>query len=208
MCAAVARAGRRRGPAAPAAAKRGVLFVCLGNICRSPTAEAMFTYLAEEAGVAGDLDIDSCGTGGGNPSWYERGVNGFSYHEGDPADPRMTRAAAARGVKLTSRSRPLRPADFSRFDYIVGMEEKNRRAMLEALEYWERCGEDLPEDARERIVMMADYCRRTDADRVPDPYFGGAEGFETVLDLLDDACGGLLEDVVAQGGRGGREGGE
>jgi protein-tyrosine phosphatase len=97
---------------------------CTGNICRSPTAEATFRALAERAGRAADFDIDSCGTGGGNPSWYQ--TNGFSYHEGDPADRRMTAAAHKRGVTLTSVSRPLKPCDFERFQYVIAMDEKNR----------------------------------------------------------------------------------
>ena len=104
-------------------------------------------------------------------------MNGFSYHEGESADPRMSAAAKRRGVVLTSRSRPLRPDDFTRFEYVVGMEEKNRRAMLEALEHWERtgrnakCNVDL-EDAVSRIRLMPEFYKDekySTLERVPDP---------------------------------------
>lgn len=96
-----------------------VLFVCLGNICRSPTAEAVFTTVAERRGVADTMTIDSCGTGGGSPDWYREG--GWSYHEGDAADARMRDHALRRGITLTSRSRPLTPQDLTTFDFIVAM---------------------------------------------------------------------------------------
>ena len=153
-------------------------------------------------------------------------MNGFSYHEGESADPRMSAAAKRRGVVLTSRSRPLRPDDFTRFEYVVGMEEKNRRAMLEALEHWERtgrnakCNVDL-EDAVSRIRLMPEFYKDEKysmLERVPDPvsragplaagwrltracltqYYGGPDGFELALDLLDDLCTGLLDKIDAE----------
>jgi protein-tyrosine phosphatase len=105
----------------------GVLFVCLGNICRSPTAEAVFVDVVKKANLTNKYAIDSCGTGGGSSDWYKSG--GFSYHEGDDADSRMTAAASRRGVNLTSKSRPLEPQDFTNFQYIVGMDPANMRAM-------------------------------------------------------------------------------
>mmetsp|Transcript_18336 Transcript_18336/g.54705 ORF Transcript_18336/g.54705 Transcript_18336/m.54705 type:complete len:271 (-) Transcript_18336:95-907(-) len=173
--------------------KVGVLFVCLGNICRSPTAEAMFRAVVERNGVANKFDIDSCGTGGGSPDWYTAG--GFSYHEGDDADPRMTVTAAKRGVKLTSRSRPLQPVDLSRFQYIIGMDDNNIRAIQNATEYWKKNGGGVPSEPQAKVALMTDYCRAIQASEVPDPYYGGAEGFERVLDLLDDACEGLLDAI-------------
>ena len=123
-----------RAQAGGSSTKKAVLFVCLGNICRSPTAEAVFRSVVEGAGAAADFDIDSCGTGGGSSNWYQAG--GFSYHEGDPADGRMTQAAKVRGHDLTSRSRPLVPADFQRFDAIVAMDSNNVAAIKRAAEHW------------------------------------------------------------------------
>lgn len=184
--------------------KTGVLFVCLGNICRSPTAEAMFRAVAEREGVADKFDIDSCGTGGGNPSWYKPG--GYSYHEGDAADPRMTAAASKRGVRLTSRSRPLQPSDFKRFKYIVGMDANNMRAILTAADFWASNGssDQVPalNEVRDQVTLMTKYCsdKYKGATEIPDPYYGGPQGFETVLDLLDDACTGLLHSIQEQEG--------
>lgn len=113
-------------PKANANQRAKCLFVCLGNICRSPTAEAVFTTVAERRGVADAMTIDSCGTGGGSSDWYREG--GFSYHEGDAADARMRDHAARRGIRLTSRSRPLTPQDLHTFDYIVAMVRSNKSA--------------------------------------------------------------------------------
>eukprot|EP00667_Euglena_gracilis_P016302 EG_transcript_17041 len=181
--------------------KTKVLFVCLGNICRSPTAEAVFTSVVEKAGLADEFVIDSCGTGGGSPDWYK--PNGFSYHEGNLADSRMTKAAAARGVKLTSRSRPLQPEDLAAFDFVIGMDGANLTAIRRAAEYWRADGSAaVPPDYPGKVSLMTDYLMdptfRAKYDHVPDPYFGGAAGFEVVLDLLEDACTGLLRAIRAR----------
>ncbi|GAB4820498.1 hypothetical protein N2152v2_007544 [Parachlorella kessleri] len=158
--------------------KTKVLFVCLGNICRSPTAEAVFRKVVEDASLVDQFEIDSCGTGGGSPDW-------------------MTRAAIGRGVKLTSRSRPLRPADLVECDYILGMDASNLAAIRRAAEYW-KSKHAVPADYDTKVSLMSDYLRDerfAKYGQVPDPYYGGSKGFELVLDLLDDACSGLLEHI-------------
>lgn len=173
----------------------GVLFLCLGNICRSPAAEGMFRSLVSAAPPSPlPIVIDSCGTGGGSSNWCTPG--GFSYHEGDPLDSRMSSAAAARGVTLTSRSRPLTAADFDTFDWIVVMDGANEREVARAAAQW---GVDMAA-ARARVVRMLDFVPGGEGRRgkaVPDPYYGGANGFETVLDMLESAGGGLLAHVQA-----------
>ena len=172
----------------------GVLFVCLGNICRSPTGEAVFRAVCERRGVAGRFDIDSCGTGGGSDNWCQPG--GFSYHEGDNADARMTAAAAKRGVRLTSKSRPLRPQDFDRFEHILGMDASNLAQIERAASQWGVT----PREGQVRLTLGGDvlsdprFAGRYTA--CPDPYYGGEDGFELVLDLLEDACEGLLDTLL------------
>ncbi|KAK4537365.1 hypothetical protein CDCA_CDCA12G3390 [Cyanidium caldarium] len=173
--------------------KYGILTVCLGNLCRSPTAEALLKKLLEERGLAERVFVDSCGTGGGNPDWYVE--NGWSYHEGDAADPRMVAAAAKRGVKISSTSRPLRPDDLERFDLIVGMDDSNVREIRRAAVHW---GERYQRLADQKVHLVTEYCRKFQNVRsVPDPWYGGAGGFERVLDLLEDACVGLVETLPA-----------
>lgn len=168
----------------------GVLFVCLGNICRSPTAEAVFRAVVERRGLAHAFDIDSCGTGGGNPDWYK--PNGFSYHEGDQADHRMTAVAQKRGVVLTSISRPLKSSDFDRFDLILGMEDKNIRDSNRAARFW-----DVPDsEVKSRLGLLPSYCQKKTCSAVPDPWYIGTEdSFNNVLDLVEDACEGLLDEL-------------
>lgn len=188
---AAAGSGGGGGTDAPGSAGKSVLFVCLGNICRSPSAEAVARALAARRGL--EVRVDSCGTGGGSASWYK--PNGFSYHEGDPADPRMTRVAARRGVQLTSLSRPLRAQDFDAFDKIVGMDRANDLAIKQAATFW---GVDRAKVAA-KVDSMTTYLQGTpySSNGVPDPYYGeGDAGFELVLDLLEGACGKLLDELV------------
>ena len=167
--------------------KKSVLFVCLGNICRSPAAEAVFQHTVDSAGLSDSYVIDSCGTGGGSPNWYREG--GFSYHSGDPADSRMTEAANRRSVRITSHSRPLCRSDFERFDKIVHMDESNKMEIIRAANHW-----GIPQDKLSRVQSMMQFAKGpTNLRYVPDPYYGGPDGFEKVLDLLEDACAGLLE---------------
>lgn len=175
-----------------------VLFLCLGNICRSPAAEGVFTKLVQDRGLP--IKVDSCGTGGGSRDWFREG--GFSYHEGEPADSRMQAVAAARGIKLTSRSRPLTPQDLMTFDRVITMDAANEKAVATAAAHWRETGA-LAQEPTARVERLTNYLRderlkKLGRDGVPDPYYGGPAGFETVLDLLNDACDALLEDVVAE----------
>lgn len=149
--------------------KHKILFVCLGNICRSPSAEAVFRAYVEKKGGGSSYVIDSAGTSG--------------YHAGEPADERMQRHAIKRNYQLTSISRPFDPQhDFDHFDLIIAMDQAN----LSELKYMARNAEDLS-----KLHLMTDFCTRFNYDKVPDPYYGGSQGFELVLDLLEDASEGL-----------------
>jgi protein-tyrosine phosphatase len=152
-----------------------ILFVCLGNICRSPMAEGVMKRLVDSAGRTDEFFIDSAGM--------------MAYHQGELPDSRMRAHAARRGYSLTHRSRPVTSDDFERFDLIVGMDDSNIAALQERAP----SAADL-----KKICRMTDYCTLfTDADHVPDPYYGGASGFEYVIDLLEDACAGLLNSFHA-----------
>ena len=157
------------------AAPTRVLFICLGNICRSPAAEGVFLHLLEREGLQEEFDVDSAGTG--------------SWHVGNRADPRMRSAAARRGIQLPSRARQLEPADLTRFDHILAMDEDN----LSAIQAMAR-----RHAVTARIAPITGHCRHLHSREVPDPYFGGADGFDRVLDLLEDACEGLLQDLLTQ----------
>jgi protein-tyrosine phosphatase len=144
-----------------------VLFVCLGNICRSPTAEGVMRRLVRDEGLEGRIEIDSAGTGG--------------WHVGAPPDARATEAAARRGIELSGSARRVEPRDFDRFDLIVAMDAENRRDLLALA----------PDDAARAKVRML---RPGDLD-VPDPYYGGEDGFEEVLDLVEEAARELLAEI-------------
>lgn len=153
--------------------KKKILFVCMGNICRSPSAEAVFTGLVNKEGLADEFEIDSAGTG--------------AWHAGEPADKRMQEHAVKRNYNLTSISRQFDPdTDFDYFDTIIGMDDEN----IFSLKKMARNIEDL-----QKIHRMTDFSREWNYTEVPDPYYGGKEGFELVLDLLEDSCRGLLEKV-------------
>lgn len=149
-----------------------ILFVCLGNICRSPSAEAIMKSLVEQAGMEHDIEIDSAGL--------------LSYHQGSLPDERMRAHARKRGYELISRSRPIETDDFFTFDLIIGMDDANIDELQQRAPGVEEA---------KKIHRMTDYSRRIQMDHVPDPYYGGHSGFEMVLDLLEDACGGLLEKL-------------
>lgn len=149
-----------------------ILFVCMGNICRSPAAEGVFRHRVEEAGLAERVFIDSAGT--------------IAYHEGNPADSRMRAAAGRRGIELKSIARKIVPEDLERFDLIVTMDQENYENVL-ALDTQGRFAE--------KVKPFTEYCMAHADKEVPDPYYGGDGGFEHVLNLLDDGCTELLEIV-------------
>jgi len=152
--------------------KFGVLFVCTGNICRSPTAEAIFRKLATDAGMAVAVTADSAGTHG--------------YHVGEPPDPRAQEAAAKRGYDLSAlRARRFEQADFQRFDLILAM-DRDHYSILSNM---------ARPSAGHKLKLMMSYARRFADEEVPDPYYGGSQEFERVLDMLEDAARGLLESL-------------
>ncbi|CAN7022241.1 hypothetical protein BRARA_F02003 [Brassica rapa] len=161
-----------------------VLFVCLGNICRSPAAEGVFRDIVKKRGLDSKFIIDSAGT--------------IDYHEGNMADPRMRSAAKRRGVEITSLSRPIKASDFREFDLILAMDEQNKEDILKAYNVWKARGNFPPDAADKKVKLMCSYCKKHNDKVVPDPYYGGAQGFEKVLDLLEDACESLLDSITAE----------
>lgn len=149
-----------------------VLFVCLGNICRSPTAHGVFEKHVQEAGLSERIFIDSAATG--------------SFHVGSSPDPRTQRAAAVRGYDLSQqRARQVTPDDFRQFDFILPMDRMNL-GNLKAMR---------PSNYQGHLALFMDFSRQRQYGQVPDPYSGGPEGFELVLDLIEDASLGLLEHI-------------
>ena len=146
-----------------------ILFVCLGNICRSSSAEEIMRTLVKKAGLEHEIEVDSAGI--------------LSYHEWELPDSRMRMHASRRGYDLTHRSRPVKTMDFFEFDMLIGMDDRNIQDLTDR-------SPDL--DSLKKIHRMTDFCRTKVVDHVPDPYYGGAQGFENVLDILEDACEGLL----------------
>jgi protein-tyrosine phosphatase len=149
-----------------------VCFVCLGNICRSPTAEGVFRHLVAKAGLDGAIRIDSAGTAG--------------YHSGDPPDSRSRDAASRRGIVVDGCARQFKAADFSRFDYVLAMDGSNL-ADLEDLR---------PDTAQGTLRLLRSFDPTApEGASVPDPYYGGASGFDEVLDQCLRACQGLLDHI-------------
>jgi protein-tyrosine phosphatase len=154
-----------------------ILFVCLGNICRSPTAEGVMRRLVAEAGLSDEIVIDSAGTA--------------AYHVGNPPDERATVAARRRGTELAGAARQVRPSDFEDFDLLLAMDGSN-------LDELRRLAPDDGTRARVRLLREFDPASAGAPDLdVPDPYYGGPRGFDTVLDHVEAACRGLLEHIVA-----------
>ena len=152
-----------------------ILFVCMGNICRSPTAEGVMRRLVSDAGLEHDFEIDSAGTG--------------SWHAGDSPDRRATAAAAVRGITLEGAARQVRPRDFEHFDLLLAMDRENLRELRTFSPDGDAAG-------KARLLREFDpgSAGAPDLD-VPDPYYGGPDGFETVLDQVEAACRGLLDTL-------------
>lgn len=152
-----------------------VLFVCLGNICRSPTAEGVFRALVESEGLAGQIEIDSAGT--------------HAYHVGEGPDPRSQEAAARRGIDLSPiRGRRATATDIKEYDYVLAMDHENYACLIQLA----------PTQLEARVRLFMEYAPERLEDEVPDPYFGGEGGFDRVLDMIEDASRGLLVDIRHQ----------
>ena len=149
-----------------------LLFVCLGNICRSPSAEGIMNHLIQQRGLSGQILCDSAGTS--------------SYHIGSPPDRRMSAAAAQQGILLSGAARQFELADFEAFDLILAMDTDNYRNMLAV---------DRNGIYQQKVKLICEFCRHHKDREVPDPYYGGDSGFKYVIDLLLDACEGLLDQV-------------
>lgn len=149
-----------------------VLFVCMGNICRSPTAEGVFAAQVKAANLADVIEIDSAGT--------------HAYHVGEPPDPRAQKTAIKRGVDLSSlRARRAVAEDFEIFDYVLAMDRENQQG-LQAI---------CPIGAEHKLQLFLSYAPNLEHEEVPDPYYGGPLGFERVLDMIEEASAGLLQDI-------------
>jgi len=149
-----------------------VLFVCMGNICRSPTAEGVFAKKVQEANLVDQIEIDSAGT--------------HAYHVGEQPDPRSQKTALKHGIDLSPlRARRAVAEDFDEFDYVLAMDRDNERG-LQAI---------CPVGAEYKLQLFLSYAPNLEYDEVPDPYYGGPNGFEQVLDMIDEASAGLLQDI-------------
>ncbi len=150
-----------------------ILFVCLGNICRSPAAEGYFSHLLKENDLSNDFVIDSAGTS--------------AYHEGEPADGRMQDVARERGYTLESISRGFNhKTDFQNFDLIITMDHKNYQDVIDL---------SPNKEAQQKVHAMTDFCHIHNVNHVPDPYYKGVDGFELTMDIIEDACDGLLKKL-------------
>lgn len=150
-----------------------VIFVCMGNICRSPSGEAIMNKLIKKAGLENEIECDSAGT--------------IAYHEGEPADARMKRHALKRGYRITSIARKFKIVDFEIHDYIIAMDNENYRDLLSM---------DVEKKYINKIFKMTNFSSDGKYSEVPDPYYSGPEGFELVLDIIEDACAGLLKRII------------
>ena len=152
--------------------KISILFVCMGNICRSPTAEGVFRHHVNERGLGDRIDIDSAGT--------------HAYHVGEPPDRRAFAAAERRGISLAEiHARRVSDSDFENLDFIIAMDEDNQQRLVD----------QSPEEHRAKVQLFMSFAS-VDVTEVPDPYYGGSAGFEKVLDLIEEASQVLLETLI------------
>jgi len=152
-----------------------VLFVCMGNICRSPTAHGVFRALVQASNLEALIEIDSAGT--------------HAYHSGEPPDRRAQQTASQRGIDLSDlRARAVCNKDFDKYDYILAMDEANYMSL-------QTC---CPEDIQHKIHLFLSYAPQLNRREVPDPYYGGQKGFENVFDMIEQASQGLLDDIQRQ----------
>jgi len=149
-----------------------ILFVCMGNICRSPAAEIVFRKLVHKEGLEERIEIDSAGT--------------IGYHTGNPPDPRMSATLETRRYEITGQSRQIKRPDLEAFDLILVADNDNLQDVNRL---------DAEHQHHHKIKLLTDYCIKKSATHVPDPYYGGARGFEEVADLVEDACTGLLDHL-------------
>ena len=152
-----------------------ILFVCLGNICRSPAAEGIFNQKIKERDLEKFFLVDSAGTGG--------------WHVGNLADSRMREAALSSGIELTSRSRKIQENDLYEFDHVFVMDQDNLNAVKSLIK-------DTMNPINSKIKLILTYSKKSQLNEVPDPYYGGQHGFDKVLDLLDDAIDGLIDSLI------------
>lgn len=158
--------------------KVSVLFICMGNICRSPTAQGVFRALVEREGLADRIITDSAGT--------------IAYHVGEPPDRRARETATKRGIDLNDlRARKAITDDFERFDYLLAMDRENYRDLLEIC----------PPGLEERLHLFMDFAPHREESEVPDPYYGGVAGFDRVFDMVEEASRGLLAHILQHHGR-------
>lgn len=150
-----------------------VLFVCLGNICRSPAAENVMNYMVRESGEEARIQCDSAGTG--------------DWHIGNSPDPRMQKALEGRGVPVTGAARQVKREDLEAFDYVLVMDKSN----LVNVRRLDPSGE-----FHDKIQLFGEFCQQTPGAEVPDPYYGEEDGFELVMDMLEDGCSNLLSEIV------------
>ena len=150
-----------------------LLFICFGNICRSPAAEAIMHKQVDEAGLAKHITCDSAGTS--------------RYHSGRPADPRMREQAEIKGYNINSISRSFEIEDFDQFDWIITMDNSNYENIISLAN---------SEKYKKKVLKMADFCKIKDCDFIPDPYYGESQSFADVISLLEDSCSHLLKHLM------------
>lgn len=155
--------------------KKRVLFVCMGNICRSPAAEGIFKHILKEDNLDHSIECDSAGT--------------IGYHAGKHSDPRMRETARKRGYALESRARQVVPEDLEEFDLVLTMDSDNYADVLQLCE---------TDEHRSKVKKMCAYCEEHDVDDVPDPYYGGQQGFDRVMNILEDACMSLKNSLAEE----------